>query len=141
MIRTQSANIESIKKQALKRRKASMLCVDDFLAFVRFTMPSIADPEDIENSRFQVSRHHKVIAQALTEVENGNIKRLMVTLPPQHGKSELISRRFTSWLMGKDPRNDIIFATYNEDFAHDFGSDVRAIILSLRGLTVELAKW
>ena len=65
---------------------------------------------------------------ALEKVQKGKIKRLIVTLPPRHGKSEMISRRFIPWLLGKDPFKSIIFATYNEDFAQDFGSDCRAIM-------------
>ena len=108
--------------QAAKRQKLALECKSDFLKFVKFTMPKVSDPNNIEESTFKDARHHRAIALALEKVAKGKIKRLIVTLPPRHGKSEMISRRFIPWLMGKDPYKSIIFATYNEDFAQDFGS-------------------
>ena len=113
---------------AAKRQKLALECKADFLKFVKFTMPKIDDPNNIDESTFKDARHHRAIALALEKVAKGKIKRLIVTLPPRHGKSEMISRRFIPWLMGKDPYKSIIFATYNEDFAQDFGSDCRSIM-------------
>ena len=114
--------------QAAKRQKLALECKDDFLKFVKFTMPIVSDQNNIEKSIFEDAKHHRVIAKALEQVAKGKIKRLIVTLPPRHGKSEMISRRFIPWLMGKDPFKSIIFATYNEDFAQDFGADCRSIM-------------
>jgi hypothetical protein len=61
-------------------------------------------------------------------VEKGNLLRLIVTFPPRHGKSELTSRRFPAWLAGRDPYRHVIFATYNQPFAEDYGRDVRGIM-------------
>jgi predicted phage terminase large subunit-like protein len=113
---------------AAKRQKLALECKDDFLKFVKFTMPKINDPNNIEKSTFEDAKHHRAIAKALEQVAKGKIRRLIVTLPPRHGKSEMISRRFIPWLMGKDPYKSIIFATYNEDFAQDFGADCRSIM-------------
>ena len=113
---------------AAKRQKLALECKDDFLKFVKFTMPKINDPNNIDKSTFEDAKHHRAIAKALEQVAKGKIKRLIVTLPPRHGKSEMISRRFIPWLMGKDPYKSIIFATYNEDFAQDFGADCRSIM-------------
>ncbi len=49
-------------------------------------------------------------------------------MPPRHGKSELVSRRFPAWLMGKDPTRQIIAASYSADLAQDFGRDVRNLV-------------
>lgn len=49
-------------------------------------------------------------------------------MPPRHGKSELASRRFPAWFLGKNPKAEIIAASYNSDLAMDFGRDVRAIV-------------
>ena len=122
--------LEEIERQiaAAKRQKLALECKDDFLKFVKFTMPIVSDQNNIEKSIFEDAKHHRVIAKALEQVAKGKIKRLIVTLPPRHGKSEMISRRFIPWLMGKDPFKSIIFATYNEDFAQDFGADCRSIM-------------
>ena len=114
--------------QAAKRQKLALECKDDFLKFVKFTMPVINNPNNIEESMFKDARHHRAIAKTLEQITKGKIRRLIITLPPRHGKSEMVSRRFIPWLLGKDPYKSIIFATYNEDFAQDFGADCRSIM-------------
>ena len=54
----------------------------------------------------------------------------MIFMPPRHGKSELASRRFPSWYLGKNPNKQIIAASYNSDLASDFGREVRDIVKS-----------
>ena len=103
----------------LKKARGSVL------DFTRFTMPDPEAPDDHTRSRYQAVRHHEVIAAALEESEAGRMPRLIITMPPRHGKSELASRRFPAWFMGKDPYRQMIFATYNEEFAADFGRSVR----------------
>lgn len=61
-------------------------------------------------------------------VERGEIDRLMITMPPRHGKSELATRRFPAWFLGRNPDKDIISSSYNSDLANDFGRDVRNIV-------------
>lgn len=48
---------------------------------------------------------------------------------PTHN-SELVSRRLPAWFLGRHPEQNVVVATYNDDFAMDFGSDVRAIMTS-----------
>lgn len=52
----------------------------------------------------------------------------MIFMPPRHGKSELASKRFPAWCLGRDPRRQIIAASYNSDLANDFGRHVRNIV-------------
>ena len=116
------------KIEAAKRQKKAIECRTSFLDFVKYTMPDADDPDDIEISMFKDAKHHRALAKVLEKVEKGHIPRLIVCMPPRHGKSELISRRFVPWIQGKDPYRSVIFATYNEDFAKDFGADVRNIM-------------
>ncbi len=52
----------------------------------------------------------------------------MIFMPPRHGKSELGSRRFPAWYLGRNPGKSIIAASYNSDLATDFGREVRNIV-------------
>lgn len=54
----------------------------------------------------------------------------MVFMPPRHGKSEKASKRFPSWYLGRNPKHQIIAASYNSDLATDFGREVKGIISS-----------
>lgn len=113
-------------KRALKARLAS----ESLIHFTEFTMPGVEDPEDPDSSRYQAQYFHKALAAALEEVEQGRILRLIVTFPPRHGKSELTSRRFPAYLVGRDPYRHVMFGTYNQPFAEDFGRAIRAIMKS-----------
>lgn len=128
----EAAKLSALEKRiaAAKRAKLAIEARDDFLKFVKFTMPDIEDPEDVDLSTFKDAKHHRALAKVLEKVEKGHIPRLIVTLPPRHGKTELISRRFIPWLLGKGPYRNIIFATYNEPFSQDIGGDCRNIMQS-----------
>ena len=77
---------------------------------------------------WQMGEHHKRICAALERVERGECKRLMIFAPPRHGKSELASRRFPAWYLGRNPDKQILATSYNADLATDFGREVRNIV-------------
>ncbi len=68
---------------------------------------------------------HRKIATALERVERGECKRLMIFVPPRHGKSMLTSEHFPPWYLGRNPTKSIVCATYAQDLADDFGRKVR----------------
>lgn len=116
--------------RAAKRLLAAKKARDGLIDFTRFTMPTPEAPDDPEKSTYQPQYFHRALGRALEEVEAGKMLRLIVTFPPRHGKSELTSRRFPAWLIGRDPYRHVMFATYNQPFAEDFGRDVRKIMRS-----------
>lgn len=69
--------------------------------------------------------HHRLIARHLEAVERGEITRLMITMPPRHGKSMLASEFFPAWYLGRNPDHYIATATYAQDLADDFGRKVK----------------
>lgn len=79
-------------------------------------------------SNYEVSDHHRRYANALDKFARGEIKNLMVFMPPQHGKSELCSRRLPAKLLGDNPERRIALASYNHSFASKFNRDVQRII-------------
>jgi len=66
-------------------------------------------------------RHHRLIAEKLEGVLDGRIKRLMVWMPPRHGKSMQITETFPSYFLGKNPDMHVIGVSYNDEFAEKFG--------------------
>ena len=99
----------------LKRREAQR----SLLSFTRYTFPE-----------FETSQHHECIIDALQRVEAGLCRRLIIQMPPRHGKSELASRRFPAWFMGKHPNEPLITASYGQELSSDFGREVRNIVNS-----------
>lgn len=79
---------------------------------------------------FQTPRHIKVLLKTLRQVERGDIKRLLISMPPRFGKSQLSSLVFPCWYMGRNPTDNVMFSTYSQEFANDFGRTVRNHIAS-----------
>lgn len=78
--------------------------------------------------RYRTAPHHKVIADQLERVERGEIDRLMLLVPPRHGKSELASKRFPAFYLGRQPERQFLSVSATAELASDFGRDVRNII-------------
>ena len=113
---------------ALKRQRAIIDARDKLIPFARFLKPDPNHPDDTDFSTYEAARHHEVIAHALEAVEAGMIRRLIINCPPRHGKSELASRLFPAWYVGRNTGSSIISASYNEKFSWDFGREVRQIL-------------
>lgn len=69
--------------------------------------------------------HLDVLDDALMKVSEGEIKRLIVTMPPRHGKSERVSRKFPAWHIGRNPNDEIILASYSIDLSRGFSRIAR----------------
>ena len=98
--------------------------------------PSAPTPEDFAHSRliayaayqwpgYRDAAHHRLIARKLEAVERGEIDRLMISMPPRHGKSMLASEFFPAWYLGRNPTHYVVAATYAQDLADDFGRKVK----------------
>jgi predicted phage terminase large subunit-like protein len=98
---------------------------DDFTPYARrWLLPfAVAIHPD-----YEIANHHRLIAEKLQELEARKITHLMVFMPPRHGKSMLISELFPAWYMGRHPEHNIIFTSYNQEVAADFGRKVRNMI-------------
>jgi len=77
---------------------------------------------------YSVNWHHRLLMQKLQEFANGKIKKLMVFMPPQHGKSELTSRRLPAYILGINPNAKIAGCSYAADLSRSFNRDVQRII-------------
>ena len=78
--------------------------------------------------QFERAAHHELIISKLEAVERGEIKRLMISLPPRHGKSFITSSIFPAWFLGKHPSHHVMFTTYGQELSDDFGRRVRNYI-------------
>jgi len=78
--------------------------------------------------KYDASWLHREIARQLERVESGEVKRLMLFVPPRHGKSELGSIMFPAHYLGRHPEKEIITASYSADLAQDFGYKTRNLV-------------
>ncbi len=81
--------------------------------------------------QYEVNWHHKKICDALDNVVSGDIKYLILEMPPRHGKSELVSRRLPAYVLGKNPDEQIISCSYSATLAQKMNRDVQRIMNSV----------
>jgi predicted phage terminase large subunit-like protein len=94
---------------------------EDFLSFIRKVAPMIV-------TDFHMGKHIKVLADKLQKVVDGEIKRLMVFLPPRSSKSVVCSKLFPAWYIGQNPNHEIMSISHSDQLASDFGRSVRDIV-------------
>lgn len=82
------------------------------------------------NPKLDMSPFHRVYYEVLDRFAHKRIKRLIVSVPPQHGKSQGSSRYLPAYLLGLNPDLKIVIGSYNADVAQNFNRDVQRIIQS-----------
>lgn len=80
------------------------------------------------NGGWQIARHLDLLNRQLVDVAAGRVRRLMVFMPPRHGKSELISRYFPAWYLGTHPEHRFMLAGYGDEFAATWGRRARDVL-------------
>lgn len=103
---------------------------ENLVPFLRLTMPDPQDPDDASKSKYQVTPQAKLLCEIMEKVERGEEKRVAVSIGPQMGKSQIISRAAPAWSVGRNPYINQILGSYNQDFANEFGFESRNIIQS-----------
>ena len=103
-----------IKLEKLKDRE---LCQDKFIKFVEKVWPT-----------FISGRHHKIMAAAFERVARGELKRLIINMPPRHTKSEFASYLLPAWFLGRFPHKKVIQTSHTAELAVGFGRKVRNLV-------------
>jgi len=80
------------------------------------------------NPKYEAEWFHILIANYCQKLLEGEVKNLMVFVPPQHGKSEIISRNFPAWALGKNPDLKIVGSSYSSDLAEQFSRSIQRTI-------------
>lgn len=102
------------RRTASKAERAIALARSDLAVYARLLWP-----------RFEMAQHHRLVIDKLEAVERGAISRLMIFMPPRHGKSLLASTLFPPWYLGRHPERSVIATSYGSELASDFGRAVR----------------
>ena len=73
---------------------------------------------------------HTLIAEKCQQLIDGTLgtDRLMLFVPPQHGKSEIVSRKFPAWVLGRNPLMKIVGSSYSADLAQQFSRSIQRTI-------------
>ena len=92
-------------------------CQDKFMDFVHKVWPDFID-----------GAHHSEMAEAFERVANGEVKRIIINMPPRHTKSEFASYLLPAWFLGKFPKKKVIQTSHTAELAVGFGRKVRNLV-------------
>jgi predicted phage terminase large subunit-like protein len=119
------SNLDSLDTQTLKYILKNALLdkqektQNDFLTFVKAVWPDFVE-----------GKHHRIYAEKLNRIANGELKRLIVNMPPRHTKSEFASHLFPAFFMGRHPKAKLIQTTHTGELAIRFGRKAKNMIES-----------
>ena len=88
-----------------------------FMGFVKGVWPAFIE-----------GRHHKIMAESFERVVNGDLKRLIINMPPRHTKSEFASYLLPAWFLGQYPDKKIIQTAHTAELSVGFGRKVRNLV-------------
>ena len=90
---------------------------EGFMPFIKKVWPAFIE-----------GRHHKIMAEAFERVANGDLKRLIINMPPRHTKSEFASYLLPAWFLGQYPEKKIIQTAHTAELSVGFGRNVRNLV-------------
>ena len=105
-----------LKNAILDKQEATQ---KDFLTFVKSVWPDFIE-----------GYHHRIYAEKLNRVANGELKRLIVNMPPRHTKSEFASHLFPAFFMGRHPKAKLIQTTHTGELSIRFGRKTKNLLES-----------
>ena len=105
-----------LKNALLDKQEKSQ---NDFLSFVKTVWPDFIE-----------GKHHRIYAEKLNRIAKGELKRLIVNMPPRHTKSEFASNLFPAFYMGNHPKAKLIQTTHTGELAIRFGRKAKNVIES-----------
>ena len=104
---------------------ANALIKEDFYSFVQRAY--------FETSGGQIlipNWHIEVLCDRLEKARKGEIKRLIINVPPRSLKSQIVNVAFTAWCLGHNPKEKIVSASYSAELAETFARDCKRIMQS-----------
>jgi predicted phage terminase large subunit-like protein len=115
-------NISFARALEIYQRELALQRLDartDFLRFVQCINPA-----------YDAQWFHELIARKCQNIIEGKCKNLMVFMPPQEGKSELVSRQLPAWALGINPSLKIVAASYSSDLSQQFSRSIQQTLAS-----------
>jgi predicted phage terminase large subunit-like protein len=110
-----------VYQAAVEREKAQV----SFMEYVKMMWPG-----------FVHGRHHALMAKKFEAIAKGEMKRVIINMPPRHTKSEFASYLLPSWFLGLHPAKKVIQCSNTADLAVGFGRKVRNLVDSEQYATV-----
>lgn len=117
----------AVKQRSLSEQEQNVLILKDIAQNGTFAEYCIAIDRN-----YQLEWFHQEIAMKLQRgyerLKSGHDVRMMIFMPPRHGKSDMATQKFPSWVLGDDPTIPIMVSSYSDELATDFGYRTRDIM-------------
>jgi hypothetical protein len=114
---------EKTKEQVIREAKMEIIRLQLARLSMKHFVPHV-------NQNYKAEWFHTYIMSRLDAFERGEVKKIMISLPPQTGKSELSTRTFIPYAIGKNPRRKIAVVTYGQQLSNSFNRDIKANMMS-----------
>jgi len=110
-------DLDAMYLEMLRREEAVRSARSSFRKFISYVRPW-----------FLFAWFHEEIASVLERWVNGDLTRVMIFLPVQHGKSETASRLLPAYILGKHPDAALVACSYGASLAEDMNRDVQLVM-------------
>lgn len=85
----------------------------------------------LSGGKFKIPRHIAYLDDVIVKAITGHgPRRIVVSMPPRHGKSYYISEHLPAWYVGMFPDNQVILTSYEADFAASWGAKSRDLLMN-----------
>lgn len=116
------AELQKLAEEKAAHEAVLQLCRDDFYFFVRYAFKKTKKYNWLRNW------HHEKICKKLEQVYRGEVKRLIINIPPRYSKSQIAVIYFIAWCYGKVNDSEFIHSSYSKKLASDNSQAIRDII-------------
>jgi len=110
--------LKSAEKKLLKRDLQG-----DLIEFTKYFF-------EVRGDKFIENWHHRAIADALAKVESGEIKNLLINIPPRYGKTEMAVINWVAFCMARNSKAKFIHLSYSDDLALDNSGKAKELVMS-----------
>lgn len=129
-LRLTSEELDYLELSLRSATDADLDAIQELLTGRRVETP--ATPADlgriVYGDQWQSPPHIELLNRELVRASIVPRSRLLVTMPPRHGKSVMCSEIFPAWYAGHNPDNRLMLGSYSSDLASEFGMKARNIL-------------
>ncbi|WP_331256837.1 hypothetical protein [Candidatus Bealeia paramacronuclearis] len=112
--------LDGVLERLIEKRE----CEESLYSFLQRAWPYM------ETGTFAPNWHLKMLSEILEEVFRGNIRRLVINIPPRYGKTSLVSVAFPAWCWIQNPQTRLYFCSYAQKIVTSPSQKCRRLILS-----------
>jgi predicted phage terminase large subunit-like protein len=110
-------------KDASPERIFQAILATDFRSFVEYVFGLLRP-----GTPFKPNWHIDAMAHKVAQVASGEVKRLIINVPPRHLKSIVASVALPAWYLGHNPSERVVCVSYSAELAKTHSNDFRRVV-------------